>query len=149
MGVAQRRPNLLQVAEALLSSITVCTQPPHQSVHADQQNCDDAKGFQDSLDIDKHLDQLMSVMLVQDGSQITVERVIVKALLNAPDQAVQLLLDAEQRGEVRYFVTTYYICFRAIAFLPQPQPPHWPDLFYWIGLLYSSTRHSSSCNVSC
>ena len=29
------------------------------------------------------------------------ERVIIKGLLNAPDQAVQLLLEAEQRGEVR------------------------------------------------
>ncbi|CAL5227691.1 g10699 [Coccomyxa viridis] len=58
MGMAQRRPNLLQVAEALLSSAT-------------------------------------------DGSQTTAERVIIKALLNAPDQAVQLLLEAEQRGEVR------------------------------------------------
>lgn len=42
-----------------------------------------------------------SVVRVQDGSQTTVEKVIVKALLNAPDQAVQLLLEAEQRGEVR------------------------------------------------
>ena len=39
---------------------------------------------------------------VQDGSQTTAEKVVIKALLNAPDQAVQLLLDAEQRGEVRY-----------------------------------------------
>ena len=124
MGMAQRRPNLLQVAEALLSSITVCTQP---SVHADQQNSDDLEAYQIPLKVDKHLDQLMPVMHVQDGSQITVERVIVKALLNAPDQAVQLLLDAEQRGEVRYFVITYHSCFRATASLPQPQPPHWPD----------------------
>ena len=42
---------------------------------------------------------------LQDGSQTTVERVIIKALLNAPDQAVQLLLEAEQRGEVRYCPT--------------------------------------------
>ena len=37
----------------------------------------------------------------QDGTQLTVERVVIRALLNAPDQALQLLLDAEQRGEVR------------------------------------------------
>ena len=42
--------------------------------------------------------------LLQENGAL-VERVVAKSLLDAPEEAVQLLLDAERRGDLRY---TFY-----------------------------------------
>ena len=47
------------------------------------------------------------------------ERVIIKALLNAPDQALQLLLNAEQRGEA-WCVPGVHACISTCAACAPP-----------------------------
>ena len=47
------------------------------------------------------------------------ERVVIKALLNEPDQALQLLLDAEQRGEA-WCVPGVHACISICAACAPP-----------------------------
>jgi hypothetical protein len=58
----------------------------------------------------------MNKDLLQENGAL-VERVVAKSLLDAPEEAVQLLLDAERRGDLRYtfYQSPFYVLKHAMS----------------------------------